>query len=43
MSNTNTIVNSQLTGTTPVLAAAGTNTNLTQPLKIDDVFKTGIV
>tara|TARA_R110000796_G_scaffold39430_1_gene98379 strand:+ start:1029 stop:5327 length:4299 start_codon:yes stop_codon:yes gene_type:complete len=43
MSNTNTIVNSQITGTTPVLAAAGTNTNLTQPLKIDDVFKTGIV
>ena len=36
-------VRSNVSSATPQLAAAGTNTNLTQPLKVEDVFKTGIV
>jgi len=43
MSNTNPIVNSQITGATPVLGASGTNTALTKPLEIKDVFNRGIV
>ena len=37
-SNTNPIVNSQITGTTPVLAASGQNQNLTRPVQLRDVF-----
>jgi len=36
-------VRSNVSSATPQLAAAGTNTSLTQPLKVEDVFKTGIV
>ena len=44
LSNTNPVVNSKIAPSTVAqLAAAGTNTNLTQPLKVEDVFKTGIV
>ena len=43
-SNTNPIVNSKIAPSTVAqLGAPGTNTNLTQPLKVEDVFKTGIV
>ena len=44
MSNTNVVVNSKIAPSTVAqLGAPGTNTNLTQPLKVEDVFKTGIV
>jgi hypothetical protein len=44
MSNTNSVVNSKIAPSTVAqLGAPGTNTNLTQPLKVEDVFKTGIV
>ncbi len=44
LSNTNPIVNSKIAPSTVTqLGAAGTNTSLTQPLKVEDVFKTGIV
>jgi len=43
-SNTNPIVNSKIAPSTVAqLGAPGTNTSLTQPLKVEDVFKTGIV
>ena len=42
-SNTNPIVNSQITDAPPVLAASGQNQNLTKPLEIKDVFNRGIV
>ena len=43
-SNTNPVVNSKIAPSTVAqLGAPGTNTNLTQPLKVEDVFKTGIV
>ena len=37
-SNTNPIVNSQITNAPPVLAASGTNQNLTRPVQLRDVF-----
>ena len=44
LSNTNPIVNSKIAPSTVAqLGAPGTNTSLTQPLKVEDVFKTGIV
>jgi hypothetical protein len=44
LSNTNPVVNSKIAPSTVAqLGAPGTNTNLTQPLKVEDVFKTGIV
>ena len=43
-SNVNPVVNSKIAPSTVAqLGAPGTNTNLTQPLKVEDVFKTGIV
>ncbi len=38
MSNTNSIINSQITDAPPVLAASGTNQNLTRPVQLRDVF-----
>jgi hypothetical protein len=37
-SNINPIVNSQITNAPPVLAASGTNQNLTRPVQLRDVF-----
>ena len=38
MSNTNSVINSQITEAPPVLAASGTNQNLTRPVQLRDVF-----
>ena len=43
MSNTNSVINSQITSAEPVLAASGQNQALTKPLEIRDVFNRGIV
>ena len=37
-SNINPVINSQITNAPPVLAASGTNQNLTRPVQLRDVF-----